>query len=85
VIPTTIRRHQGHGRAAPFRFRRLAHCCISRTGYGCAAMPAVTAWPSRLCLSSFAGAPMHRRTFCHTGAVHRVRTTWGELAASELG
>jgi hypothetical protein len=82
----TIRRRRGTAarRGPGADVRRIAASAI--TGFGCAAMPAVTAWPQRLSLSSSAGAPMCRRRCCaHAGAVHGLWTTRGELAASELG
>jgi hypothetical protein len=62
-----------------------AHCCISLTGYGCDATPVTTAWPLRLCLSSFAGVPTHVGHAAPECALLSVRTAWGEPSASELG
>jgi len=50
VIRTTILPQQGRGHLHSL-CRRSVHCCISRTGFGFAVMPAVTALLSRLCRS----------------------------------
>ena len=63
AILTTIRRQHGHGRETPSQCRRSGNCCARHIGRGCAATPAVTALPSRLFPSSFAGAPTRHRTF----------------------
>jgi hypothetical protein len=88
VIRTTTRRRHGRGHRHPQR-RRSEHCCISRTGYGCAATPAAIAQPWPLCRLSFGGVPdassdvlrQHARcTVCARRGASLQHPSWADAA-----
>jgi hypothetical protein len=64
---------------------RSANCCISRIGYGCSATPAVTASPSRLSHSSFAGEPTHCPICCASMCGARCAVSVGRCCSIRAG
>jgi hypothetical protein len=74
VIPTMTRRQHGRGHRRQ-QCRRSVDCCMRRVGFGCAAMPTVTARPSPLCPSLSGGAPTHHPTCC--ARMHGARSADG--------